>query len=344
MEPVRKLNAVSAAAYAAAGTHTLKKLGVHHLSRSSLDQLLECTNKFHFKSRFKTAKTTMLLGNICHAVLEQIANVLIPWLEAKKDPLFETPEEFQTFLAEYRAFKDAELDKADIAGMLLQSAQNQLMDLAASQTEILYADGMTHQEFRNEILAAVETMAKSVTKEHYKWLLEYPVVASEAPVVYMPKEGAIPYLGYVDMLTIGPNGKYRIVDLKSTFSSNQNIWNSAMTKFQLWLYGKSLMQMGFCDYMPEVEIKRITIDTGSRRKVKPSVFKVTLDNGVLPDIESYDRKFQHMLSFADKMIADGIEVFAHSQYGCESCEYLPVCDQAVIPGDWERSSGGVECD
>lgn len=339
MEPVRKLNAVSAAAYAAAGTHTLKKFGVHHLSRSSLDQLLECTNKFHFKSRFRTAKTTMLLGNVCHAVLEQTANLLIPWLEDKGDVSWETREEFKAFLDEYRAFKDAELDKADIPGMLLQSVQNQLMDLAASQTEILYADGMTHSEFRNEALAAVETMAKSITKEHYKQLLEYPVVASEAPVVYMPGEGAIPYLGYIDQLTIGPNGRYRIIDLKSTFSNNQNIWNSAMTKFQLWLYGKSLMQMGFCDYMPEVEIKRITIDTGSRRKVKPSVFKVTLDNGVLPGIESYDRKFRHMLSFAGKMIEDGIEVFAHSQYGCESCEYLPVCDQAVVSGDWQRSGG-----
>lgn len=335
-EPVKTLNAAVAAAYAAAGTQTLKTLGVHHLSRSSLDQLLECTNKFHFKSRFKTAKPTMMLGNICHAVLERIANVLIPWLDGK-DIEWATQDEFQEFMDEYKAFKDAEIDKMDLSGLFLQAAKDHLMDLAASQSEILFADGMSYSDFRTEILSTVETMTKSITKDHYKWLLEYPVIGSEVPIVYMPGEGKIPYQGYIDLLVIGPDAKYRVVDLKSTFSSNQAIWTSSMTKFQLWLYAHSLVQMGVCEYLPEAEIKRITVNLGTRCKVKPSIYKVTTDNGVLQDLKAYDKKFKHMLKFADKMIAEDIEIYAHSQYGCESCDYRSVCDQAIVSDDWQKS-------
>lgn len=334
MTEVKTLNDVSAEAYAKAGTWALKQFGVHHLSKSSGDSLLECANKFHFKSRFRLAKPALMLGTICHSVLEHAADALTGFTEGK--PMLRSDmTEFQKFLKEYEAYKDEVLGKLDLSRLLTDAADNELMSIAASQTEVLYPEGVTHSDLRNEIFATVETMAKSLTKEHLGKLLEHPVVGAELPVVYMPGEHKIPYLGYIDLLKIGPDGKLRICDLKTTFSNNQAIWSSMMTKFQLWLYGKSLVQMGVTPYMPEVEISRMIIDLGTRRKVKPSSYKITIERGVLPDIEQYDRQFEDVMRYAEKLVSGNVQIFAHSQYGCASCDYKAVCDRAVTSDDWK---------
>ena len=340
------LNPKAVSGYAKAGLKALKKYGVHHLSKSSADNLLECANKFHLKSQYTTASTRMTLGTICHSVIEAAVDALVPY---SKDFDKLDGEKFARFIADYPDFRTATLAKMDLHAELVDAATKAVDALANSSKEVLFAEGADIKTFSTEIYSHIETLSKSLTKEHLGIVLNYPVIASEFPVVYVPEETdagmpQIPYLGYIDILKLGPDGRFIVSDLKTTFSANQGIWQSKMTKFQLWLYAKSLIQLGLTDVMPNVDITRVTIDLGTRRKVKPTKYKVVVERGVLDNIENYDDKFDDIIAFAQRMIANDIEIFAHSQYGCASCDYRPVCDQAVVQDDWHIVQEGGEDD
>lgn len=338
------LNSKLAAAYAKAGTAALKKFGVHHLSKSSAENLLECANKFHLKSLYNIAKPQMFLGNIVHGVLEKAADSLVPYSEKVNVKTLEG-ESLKKFIAGYSDFKTEVFSKLNFSQLLIEQAQDQLADLTCGR-EVLYPEGMGYGTFAANILATVETMTKSLTKEHWSELLDCPVLSSEMPVIYFtgsPNEVKIPYLGYADMLMLDPEtGKVKIVDLKTAFSGQSQTWNNVGYKFQLWLYAQALKQMGYVDYTVTAEIKKVLIDLGLKRKNKPTTYTIKTEVGRLTNLDSYNERFQHTLDYAQRIIENGIQVFANSSYGCGSCEYKDMCDEKILNDDWVIEGGANE--
>lgn len=327
----KRLSEVTAEAYAKAGMTALKKFGVHHLSKTSLEALTECAQKFHLKGSYELVKNTMLLGQICHSVLEQAADALVPFSEGN---IIEGKElDMADLMERFAEFRSAAFSKFDIGRMLLNAAQEQLEQIANSSKEVLYADGGNFQSLTDEIISTVETIGKSYGKEHLETILDGPVLGAEIPVVYFC--GEIPYLGYIDLLKLDASGSVRVVDLKTTFSNNQYIWQSTGAKFQLWLYAQALKQMGMVNYTPAGEINRLVIDIGTRRKIKPTSYTVRIERKILEDLDSYTPKFEGEIMFAEKTIRSGAELFAHSQYGCGSCEYKDMCEHKITPDDWK---------
>lgn len=344
MATSRSLNPVPAKAYAEAGITALKKYGVHHLSRSSADNLLECASKFILKNQYQTANLKLTLGSICHSVVEEAVNRLSVYSENFRNL---DKDAFRQWMNEYPVFRQETLAHLDIPRILNDAADKALGDIANSSREVLYADGDDFLSFSADIREKTETLGKSLTQEHLAAVLDLPVLGAELTVTYIPEKfgdaPVIPYLGYIDILKIGPDGRLIVSDLKTTFSPNQAIWSSKMTKFQLWLYAKSLVQMGYTTELPKVDITRITADLGLKRKTKPSVYKITVERGTIEDIGTYDGKFRDVIAFAQSMIQNRIQIFAHSQYGCASCEYRNICGQAVTPEDWTITTiGGTD--
>lgn len=331
MQQGKRLSGAVAEAYAKAGTEALKKFGVHHLSKTSLETLTECAQKFHLKGSYEIVKNTMLLGQICHSVLEQAADALMPFTDAS---LVEGKEiDMTDLMKKFAEFRSAVFSRFDIGRMLLDSAQEQLDRIANSSKEVLYADGGNFRSLADEIISTVETIGKSYSREHLETVLDGPVLGSEIPVAYF--YGEIPYLGYIDLLKLDASGSVRVVDLKTTFSNNQYIWQSTGAKFQLWLYAKALRQMKVIDYMPAGEIDRLVVDLGTKRKIKPTSYTVKIERKILENLDSYTPKFESEIMFAEKTIKSGAEIFAHSQYGCGSCEYKDMCEYKITPDDWK---------
>jgi len=326
----KELDAKTASLYRKAGELALRKFGVHHLSKSSADGLLDCVNKFHFKSQFVTAKPSLTLGTICHSVLEQAADALIPFT----DKIDLNNIDIEKINQEFKVFRDAVFEPLDLELMFLTAAKDALDEIANNKSEVLYQEGQDLLSFTDEINATVETLTKSLTKSHLKELLDGPIIGSEIPVIYFAGEGRIPYLGYIDLLKLGPDGHLRIVDLKTTFSSNQNVWKSPMTKFQLWLYAQALKQMGIVTYLPDGEIDRAVIDLGARRKVKPTSYKVTVEKGVVYQLQRYDKAFNNVINYAEKLVEGNVEIYARGQYGCAGCDYKNVCPNKILSDDW----------
>ena len=303
--------------YRAAGSKALKKTGVHHLSQSSCGTLRECTQQFYYKSELRAAKPELSLGNIGHALVERVCGLLTPAVDKYFGGEI-TSEELCTVFPEFR---DAVLDKLDISEEFMKCAAEEFDNLINSSVEMLFQGGPT--DFRNKLMSLSETMSKSITRELLARILEHPPVACEIPVAYFPKGLTIPYMGYIDLLCITPSGMH-ISDLKFTFSNNQYVWNDPKTVFQLWLYSVSLLQMGIVDKMPGVSISRVTVD-GPKRKVIPSMFKVTLERKSPPPLRENARTFHAILHGTEHMITSGIEIFANSKYGCGSCDYKDRC-------------------
>lgn len=326
----REIDAKTAALYRKAGEYTLKKFGVHHLSKSSADGLLDCINKFHFKSQYVSAKPSLVLGSICHGVLEQAADVLAPFT----DGLDINNLDIDKTIAEFKTFRDEKFEEMDLEQMFLTSMDKELDDLASNKLEVLYQDGQDLVSFTDEIHAVIETLSKSFNKAQLKDILDGPIIGSELPVIYLAGEQRIPYLGYIDLLKVGEDGHLRIVDLKTTFSVNQNVWKSPMVKFQLWLYGNALKQMGIVSYLPNGEIDKLTIDLGTRRKIKPTNYRVTLEKGAVYQLQRYDKAFANVIDYAEKLIENNIEIYARGQYGCAGCDYKNVCPNKVLSDDW----------
>ncbi len=317
--------------YREAGSMSLRTTGVHHLSKSSCETLLECTQKFYYKSSIKTAKPELTLGTVGHALQEHIAALLKPAADKYLNGEI-TREELDRVFPEFR---EAVLDQLDIPLKIMEYTQAEYNEQINSSIEIIMPGGPG--AYRTELLSLAETMGKSLKREHVSQMFDLPPAHTEMPVVYFPEGMTIPYMGYIDLLKVASDGLL-VSDLKFTFSNNSYVWNSAMTPFQLWLYSASLVQMGVCTEMPRAEITRVVVDIGKKRKVRPTTFDVKVERKRLKPMKLLDSRYMDSIRTAEAMILSGVELFANSTFGCKSCDYYEMCPKKSVP-DWEVEDG-----
>lgn len=322
------------ARYYEAGAKSLSETGVHHLSKSSVEALLECTNKFLLKSSYRTAKPLLSLGSVGHSLQE----TLVEKMSVGAQTYLRGEISLDTFRKVYPEFRDAVLASVDLPDMIMNLAEEEYNEAVGGPVEVLFPEGPL--AFRNELMRLSETLGKSLTVDHCRELLDQPVLWAELPVVYVPEGRIIPYSGYVDMVKLSQTG-LRISDLKMTFSNNAYVWNSLMTQFQLWLYAVSMLQMKLTDTLPEVDITRVVVDIGAKRKIKPTRFDVKIERRVLPGLTPDSPRFYSIIEAAERMVTGGVEVYAHSMFGCPSCDLLTVCDKCFVP-NWKIELGGED--
>lgn len=325
--------------YRSKGEAAYKKYGVHHLSKSSVDNLLDCSEKFVLKSRFYSPGKALILGSALHEIQEDISSQVSSAIMGSFGKRF-TLSKYETLYPE--TLEDV-LSDFDLAALFMKEVTYALKEVRESGKEVVLP--VPYHEFKADIYGTAETITKSLRKDHLRDMLKYPVLNCEMRTVYLSDTLEIPYDGYLDLLVID-KGKLRVEDLKTTFSRNNYIWDSLLSVFQLWLYAQSLVQMGYCAKLPRGGITRLVIDTKPRAKVKPSVFDVTVERKILDDLSVYDRRFRKLLSNMEEYVKAGVAFSSMPTYGCKKCGYEKVCTKKYYP-DWkvqaeETAEGGED--
>jgi len=312
------------------GRASLKKYGVHHLSKSSCESLLECTNKFYMKSLFRTAKVVLSMGQVGHSLQESIVDAL----QVGADKYLSGEITLDTYFKVYPEFLDAVLEDLDLPEKIMEIAIAEINSQIYSPVEMLFPEGLNN--YSSKVMLMSEMTGKSLTKDHLRAMLSEPILYAELPLVYIPGGGLeIPYTGFADLVSISREGRLKVIDLKLTFSNNQNVWTSVTTMFQVWLYGMSLVQMGVTDIFPELGITRLVIDAGLKRKIPPTSYNISVEKKVLRGIGPVAPGFESLMRTCENNIVNKSEVFALSKWGCKTCDYAERCDKKMIP-EWEE--------
>ena len=319
--------------YASKGKDAFRKYGVHHLSKSSSESLMDCSEKFVLRSRYNTTNPKMLLGQSLHGILETMSDRLLPFTEK----LIQKKASEKKIMATYPKFLNSAVDDINIADAVIIGVHEQLEKMYNSTGDILYKGGIAALE--SETLQLAETVAKSVTIDHFKSLLRYPILYPELNVKYLHPGCEIPYEGFIDQVVLR-GGKLNVADLKTTYSKNNYVWTSVSTLFQLWLYAQAFVQMGYSKELPVGFIGRMIIDTKPKSKVRPAKFEVTVEFKTLKDLSVYNVQFSKLMKNIEKMVATGLELTGQPKYGCNACSYSSVCTKKISTDVWEDMTDG----
>jgi len=303
-----------------AASASYRKYGVHHLSKSSVEGFLECTEKFRLKNRYFAPGRALVLGGAVHEVQEKITQGVIDMVMADN----RNDMSIEEYSNAYGEYLDEVIENTSIPSVIINSVMYKLDEILDSNKELLLPGSFT--DFQSEVLTYTEVLAKSVEKDHFRQIMKYPVLRCELRTHFIPEGLDIPYDGYIDtMVADGPN--IRFEDLKTTFSKNQFVWQSLHTLFQMWLYAKAMKQMGYINFSPEVGVTRAVIDTKPKSKNMPDKFEITVERKVVKDIMVYDQYFMTMLRSVENMIKTGVEICGSPKFGCKKCGFYPVCSK-----------------
>jgi len=320
--------------YRTKGEASYKKFGVHHLSKSSVDNILDCSEKFILKSRYFTPGKALVLGGAIHEIQEDISSRVSALLFEK----FGNKIVLKNYEKVYPEVLDKVLSDYDVADNLIQEVTTSLREVLETSKEVILP--VTYAEFKADVFGTAETITKSLKKTHLRELLKYPVLNCETRTTYIPEGLQIPYDGYLDLLVID-GGNLRVEDLKTTFSKNNYVWESMLTPFQLWLYANSLVQNGYCLKLPGGGITRLVIDTKPKAKARPSQFDITVERKIIPDLSIYDRRYKKLLAHIEDYVTAGVAFNGMPKYGCAKCGYAKVCTKKYTP-EWENTGADEE--
>jgi hypothetical protein len=275
----------------------------------------------------------MILGQSLHGILETISDKLVPFTQE----LLNEGSPSKVLMRKYPRVLEEATENIEVSEEVISGVHDELEKMYNSSGDILYEGGIAALE--SETLELAETVAKSVSINHFKQLLRYPILYPELRVKYIHPGTEIPYEGFIDQVVVRDN-MLNVADLKTTYSKNNYVWTSPHTIFQLWLYARAFVQMGYTEHLPVGFIGRMIIDTKPKAKVRPSKFEVTVEFKTLKDLGRYDSMFGSMITNIENMVKNGVELTGHSKFGCGFCSYKDVCTKKVDTNAWEDMENG----
>lgn len=320
--------------YKKAAGKALERYGIGHLSNSSVRNLSECYNKWYLGRFYNTPNINMSGGQIFHSLKEHVQNKIMN----KAVEGVEITDMVQ-YSERYAVAKDEIMATVDIPDLINRFWQEEYDNILNNPNEVI----PDIRKFRAEFAERRDLILANFTLGHLDTMVSTPALGVEMAVTWVDTvsgiEDAPPYLGYVDELWYSQDhDAYVVSDLKSHFKAptvTGPIGES--TLFQAWLYAKALLQMKEIpkDRRIIFEAKRVVCSFGKKKQEIKAYNHFFTRNGEplnLNDPE-LDAGMYNKIIVAAKKIQYDIREYAGSSYGCKSCDYVGVCDRAVIP-EW----------
>jgi len=280
-----------------------------HLSVSTVNALLECTEKIVLKQKYRTPGIAMFVGSVLHETLENVV------------------------LLRKKHGADFEIDQEVINAIFSAAYDNNCLDFS-KDIQYLFKEGeepffMKPQSYKSrvrEILNPVLNPGKLLN------------ITPNKGIDINPEEGfnedfyGYKWVGYIDANYIpkDPEAPVVVYDYKVVTSSRSfSNWKKVTSTFQGWVY-QQINRKHFTDR----EVKVVFIIIYLPYKKLPGLL---LGDNEIPEVEAEllfvpmnftkeeELMYETRPKTAKAMLENDVVIIGQSKYGCNYCGYKNVC-------------------
>ena len=310
--------------------------GVDHLSASSVKELLECTNKFKYRSQFRFFNLYAILGNLVHSVLEQYGRV------RKAQLLYGSEDEIDEDAL--TAMKQNAIESILLPALVdLKVGNTLLSNRVPEDVRIeIYNKDLLVQIARHLLTPLTLTVAEEAAVNGM-----FPVFQEAELKVLLGDEKKLPFVGFGDSIKFDEETRIVYIDdYKNGWTPNtvRNWKELDVPKRQFWIYYKSVSE-NIDDIvgthtavvprlilfamsktgLPEAMSAKKPGTLSNILKKTPVLELIIRELKVTPVVEE---KYSNEVRMAGLIIDNKIKVLDNGQYGCAFCDYRPYCDFA----------------
>lgn len=317
--------------YKEAGKKAFQAYGLGHLSKSTVSNLEECHAKWALGKIYAWGNLKTASGQLFHSVKEKVQKEIMA-VAMEGTHLTDGA----MYAQRYAEALEKVMSTVDVPDLFTQAAYDEYNSMLDSASQVL----CNLRTFKRDLLALKDKIVDNFGLEHLRKLVSTPALAVEKAVVWVDDLSGVPdappYLGYIDEMWFDYiNNWYVICDLKSHAKApDMKGPLGADVMFQAWLYAISLVQMGIIppDRKIVFQAKRIIRKFGKKSsEILVYDHYLTDATGQPLNILDLTPKMASKIKSSAERLRAGIKSYAHSSYGCRSCDFVKVCEHSIVP-------------